>query len=246
MVRITSRADLPGIFGVRVDRNAAAVVADRQPIALVERDFDSAGVAGNRFVHRVVDDLGGQVMERASIGTADVHAGPTADGLQALEDLDGGSVIIVGRCGRTGSEEIGHFQNAIGCRQSPLPSQAKAEIRTTRQAVCPARNARNPAREVIAPEENEDSGRPPAGEILRPVDHPDRDDELNRGDDAQVAGRTARTRSQGPPRPARRWRNGARMSGRQKAELPHERLELVHAHGVQNIVVTSGRAGTAR
>ena len=96
---MTSSADLPGIFGVRVDRDAAAVVEDGQAVAGLERDLDAAGVAGDRLVHRIVDDLGGEVVERAGVGAADVHAGAAADGLQALEHLDRGSVVAVGRGG---------------------------------------------------------------------------------------------------------------------------------------------------
>ena len=102
-------------FGVRVDRDAAAVVEDGQAVAGLQRDFDAAGVAGDRFVHRIVDDLGGEVVERAGVGAADVHAGAAADGLQAFEDLDRGSVVAFGygRCG-VGSEQVGHVGTAIG------------------------------------------------------------------------------------------------------------------------------------
>ena len=87
---------LARIFGVRVDRDAAAVVDDGQAVAGLERDLDAAGVAGDGLVHRIVDDLGGEVVERAGVGAADVHARPATDGLEALEDLDRGSVVAVG------------------------------------------------------------------------------------------------------------------------------------------------------
>ena len=99
---------------MRVDRDAAAVVGDRQPVAGVELDLDPAGVAGDRFVHAVVDDLGGEVVERAGVGPADVHAGAAADGLEAFEHLDRGSVVAVGQSGGGGREKIGHYGNAIG------------------------------------------------------------------------------------------------------------------------------------
>ena len=72
---------LAGIFGVRVDRHAAAVVADGQPVSRRELNLDAAGVAGDRLVHAIVDDLGREVVERAFVGAADVHAGAAADGL---------------------------------------------------------------------------------------------------------------------------------------------------------------------
>ena len=88
---------LARIFGVRVDRDAAAVVADGQAVAGLELDLDAAGVAGDRLVHAIVDDLGGEVVERAVVGAADVHAGAAADGLEPFEHLDRGGVVAVGR-----------------------------------------------------------------------------------------------------------------------------------------------------
>ena len=45
-------------------------------------------VAGQRLVDRVVDDLVDEVVQPADAGRADVHAGPLADRLEALEDGD--------------------------------------------------------------------------------------------------------------------------------------------------------------
>ena len=106
---------LARIFGMRVDRDAAAVVEDGQAVAGLQRDLDAAGVAGDCLVHRIVDDLGGEVVERALVGAADVHARAAADGLQALKHLDRGSVVAFG-CGRggVGSEQVGHVPFGIG------------------------------------------------------------------------------------------------------------------------------------
>ena len=82
---------------MRVDRDAAAVVDDGQAVAGLERDLDAAGVAGDRLVHRIVDDLGGEVVEGARVGAADVHAGAAADRLEPFEHLDRACVIAVGR-----------------------------------------------------------------------------------------------------------------------------------------------------
>ncbi len=96
------------VFGVRVDRDAAAIVGDRQPVAGLERDLDPAGVSGNRLVHRIVDDLGGEVVEGTGVGAADVHAGPAADWLEPFEHLDRRSVVTVRRGGCGGGEQVGH------------------------------------------------------------------------------------------------------------------------------------------
>ena len=52
---------------------------------------------GQRLVHGIVDHFGEQVMQRLLVGAADIHAGPPAHGLQALQHLDiGGGVSLLG------------------------------------------------------------------------------------------------------------------------------------------------------
>ena len=72
------------VLGVQVDGDAPAVVLDRGRAVAVERDLDPARVAGDRLVHRVVDELGQQMVQRPLIGAAHVHAGPAAHRLQPL------------------------------------------------------------------------------------------------------------------------------------------------------------------
>ena len=81
---------------MRVDRDAAAVVAHGDPVAGAELDLDAGGVAGDRLVHRIVEDLGHEVVQSALVGAADIHAGPAADRLQPFEDLDVLGGIAVG------------------------------------------------------------------------------------------------------------------------------------------------------
>ena len=75
-------------FRMRIDRDAAAVVAHGQPVVRLQRHLDEAGMAGDRLVHCVVEHFGGQVVQRRLVGAADIHAGPAADRLQPLQDLD--------------------------------------------------------------------------------------------------------------------------------------------------------------
>ena len=75
-------------FRMRVDRNTSAVVGHRDEAIRRHFDFDPIGVAGERFVHRVVDHLGKQVVERLLVGTSDVHARPAADRLEPLKHFD--------------------------------------------------------------------------------------------------------------------------------------------------------------
>jgi hypothetical protein len=83
---------------MRVHRNAAAVVRDGEESVFLVGDVDPGRMSGDGLVHGVVDDFGEEVMQRLFIGAADIHAGPAADRLEALEDLDvGGRVGLLGR-----------------------------------------------------------------------------------------------------------------------------------------------------
>ena len=91
---------------VDVDRDAAAVVGDRAGAVGVQRHLDPVGMAGQGLVDGVVHHLEDHVVQaRAVIGVADIHAGPHAHGLQALEHPDGGGVVD--RLG-AGSRKVSH------------------------------------------------------------------------------------------------------------------------------------------
>ena len=79
--------------GVPVDRDAAAVVRDRDSVVLADDHVDLVAVAGQRFVHRVVDYLVDEMVQPALRRIADVHGRALAYGLQALEYLDRGGVV---------------------------------------------------------------------------------------------------------------------------------------------------------
>ena len=82
--------DLEGVLAGRVasDRHAATVVAHGDRAVRADRHVDRGRVAGHRLVDRVVDDLPHEVVQAAAVRRADVHAGATPHGLEALEDLD--------------------------------------------------------------------------------------------------------------------------------------------------------------
>ncbi len=79
---------------VAARRDAAAVVGDADAVVGQDRHVDARRVTGEGLVDRVVDDLPHEVMQAALTRGADVHAGPLADGLEALEDLDGVGVVL--------------------------------------------------------------------------------------------------------------------------------------------------------
>ena len=80
-------------FRVGIDRNAAPVVGHTDRAIVLKLDLDEARMARDRLVHRIVDDLGEEMMHRLLIRAPDIHAGATADGLEPLEDFDRGSGV---------------------------------------------------------------------------------------------------------------------------------------------------------
>ena len=84
---------------MRIDRNTATIVTDRQSIIGIQRDFDATGMTGHRLIHAVVDDLGGKMVQRAFVNTANIHSGAFANRLQALQHLNGRRVIAIGTRG---------------------------------------------------------------------------------------------------------------------------------------------------
>ena len=73
---------------MRVHRNAAPIIAHHQPIIGFQRDLNAVGMAGHGFIHRVINDLGRQMMQRVFIRAANIHAGATPDGLQPLQHFN--------------------------------------------------------------------------------------------------------------------------------------------------------------
>ncbi len=76
------------------DGDAAAVVGNGDGVVGIDGDRDGAAVAGKRLVDGVVDHLVDEVMEASRPRGADVHAGPLADRLEALKDLDISGVVV--------------------------------------------------------------------------------------------------------------------------------------------------------
>jgi hypothetical protein len=72
-----------------VHRNAAAVVLNRHRRAVfVERDGNVRRVAVHRLVDGVVEDFPHEMVQAGRAHAADIHAGPTAYGLEAFKNGD--------------------------------------------------------------------------------------------------------------------------------------------------------------
>ena len=80
---------------MRIDGNTAPVIGHSEEAVGVELDFDEGGMAGDGLVHRIVDDLGEQMVERLLVGAADIHARAPAHRLQAFQHLDVRRAVIV-------------------------------------------------------------------------------------------------------------------------------------------------------
>src|SRR5437870_4105598 len=80
-----------------VDGNAASAIADGHPAVLVDDDIHAFAGSGHRLVNAVVDDLVDEMVQTALVGTADVHAWPAANRLQALENLDVTGGVVRGQ-----------------------------------------------------------------------------------------------------------------------------------------------------
>jgi hypothetical protein len=74
---------------VDAGRDAAAIVLDRDRAVGVEDNADEVAMAGQRLVDRIVRHLEYHMVEaRAVVGVADIHSGPLADRVEALQHLD--------------------------------------------------------------------------------------------------------------------------------------------------------------
>ena len=82
-----------GKLGVGINWYAAAIVPDGTGAIFMQLDLDPAGMARDSLVHRVVENLGHQMVQGTLIRAADIHTGAFAYRLQPLKHLDGGGVI---------------------------------------------------------------------------------------------------------------------------------------------------------
>ena len=71
-----------------IDRNAPSVVRYTEITIGVQFDFDPVRMSGYGLIHGIVDDFCKQMMKGFFVGTTDIHAGTTADGLKTLQNLD--------------------------------------------------------------------------------------------------------------------------------------------------------------
>ena len=91
------------LLRVHAGRDAAAIVVHGARAVGVERDGHLVGEPGQRLVDGVVDHLVDHVVQTgAVVGVADVHAGPLADGIQPLQNLDFFGAVVVGTGGLPG------------------------------------------------------------------------------------------------------------------------------------------------
>ena len=91
---MTSAAETPSPLWMSVGMPRPSSRTVQEPSGL-SVTVTCVGVAGERLVDGVVDDLVDHVVQaRAVVGVADIHAGPLAHRIEALEDLDGFRAVI--------------------------------------------------------------------------------------------------------------------------------------------------------
>ena len=100
---MTSAAETPSPLWMSVGMPRPLSRTVQEPSGLSVTD-DFGGVAGERLVDGVVDDLVDHVVQAgAVVGVADIHARPLAHRVEALEDLDRFGAVVgrgSGFCGR--------------------------------------------------------------------------------------------------------------------------------------------------
>ena len=106
---ITSSADLPGNFGCGSTGMPRPLSMTVKRFSRLQRDLDPRCMSCDCFIHRIVDHFGGKVMQRALVGPADIHAGTPPDGLEPLQHLDRGCIVITRiHAPRRSVEQIAH------------------------------------------------------------------------------------------------------------------------------------------
>src|SRR5438876_1887001 len=119
------------LFGlVNVDRDAAAVVDDRDRVVGVDRHVDARAVTCQRLVHRVIHDLVDEVVQAARRHRPDVHGRAAPHRLQPLQDLDRVG-LVVARIGLFGGGGLSFRHSALACEKPayrPDPSCPAAGV----------------------------------------------------------------------------------------------------------------------
>ena len=94
-------------LGMSVNRDATPVVANGEGPICEKLNLDPGGVTGDGLVHGVIEYFRRQMMTRALVCAANIHAGAEPDRLQSFKDLNIlGGVIRVFRFRLL--EKIGH------------------------------------------------------------------------------------------------------------------------------------------
>lgn len=77
-------------FGMNIHRHAATIIADLAATVGMQGHADTFGVAGQCFVHRIVDHFLRQMVGAGCVG---VHAGAAFDRIQTREDFNISGVV---------------------------------------------------------------------------------------------------------------------------------------------------------
>ncbi len=81
---------------MHIHRNSAAIILDGDAVVAMNNNINLGAEAGQRFVNRVVDDLGDQVVQSTFGSVADIHAGPFTNRFEPLQNFDRIGAVTVG------------------------------------------------------------------------------------------------------------------------------------------------------
>src|SRR5262245_25842642 len=124
--------DFSGRYTLRrmdVGRDAAPIVGDGAGTVRVEGNGNQRGMTGQRLIDRIVHHfVDHMVQARAIVRVADIHARPLADGIEALQDLDGLCAVF----GRSAVLDVGLVAHEV---LSYLPKKRLAKHRSNHAPV---------------------------------------------------------------------------------------------------------------
>ena len=133
-------------------------------VAFLQRHLDPVGVARDRLVHRIVEHFGGEVVERALVGAADIHAGAAADGLEPFQHLDRGAIIGLAMLAGSLSNRSFAGLVAMGTAIERAEFRAASGLSRPRLSLSPANLRRGRADHV-------DAASPHLAHFQRALDH---------------------------------------------------------------------------
>ena len=109
-------------FFVQINGDATAMVAHREGVIWVQRDFHDVVVASEMFVDRIVDDLPNAVVQRrAVVRVTKVHPWSFSYRFKSFKNLNTGCIVFIGHVASTREVKNRVLRPRNGCRTGVVP-----------------------------------------------------------------------------------------------------------------------------